>query len=403
MSAALWVVGGSLGFAAYAYAGYPLALWLLGGLRRRPAPPLPSGTAEWPTISIAIAAYNEEATIGPTLERILALDYPPDRRQIVVVSDASTDRTDRIVAGFADRGVEHLRLPVRGGKTAAENAVGPLLRGDIVVNTDASTGIPPQSIKLLVAPFADPSVGVTSGRDVSVGAARLDARANIGESGYVGYEMWVRDLETRVAGIVGASGCFYAIRASLHRTPVPAALSRDFAAALIAREHGYRAVSVPAAICLVPRGASLHQEYRRKVRTMSRGMETLLYKRHLLLARRHALFAWMLVSHKICRWALPWVALLGGVALGVLAPTTPWAGYALGGVGLGVCAALVGWLWPSGRALPRLVGLPAYVVWGNVAAMHATLKAVRRELSPTWEPTRRGPAGEPALPTEVSR
>lgn len=393
MSAALWVVAGSLGFGAYAYAGYPLALWVLGGLRRRPAlSPVSAPGAEWPAISIVIAAYNEEAAIGPTLERILALDYPPERRQIVVVSDASTDGTDAIVAGFADRGVEAVRLPVRGGKTAAENAIRSLLRGEIVVNTDASTWIPPQSIKLLIAPFADPTVGVASGRDVSVGADAQDGRANIEESGYVGYEMWVRDLETRVSGIVGASGCFYAIRASLHRTFVPEALSRDFASALTAREHGYRAVSVPAAICLVPRTGSLQQEYRRKVRTISRGMETLAYKRHLLTARRHALFAWMLVSHKVCRWALPWVLLAGAAALGVLASTEPWAALALGAGGLAACAALVGWRWPTGRVPPRLVSIPAYVVWGNVAAMHAAVRAMRRELSPTWEPTRRGEA-----------
>ncbi len=94
-------------------------------------------------------------------------------------------------------------------------------------------------------------MGLASGRDVSV--ARVERDVNVGESGYVGYEMWVRDLETRLGSIVGASGCFYAIRRSLHMTLVPEALSRDFAAALIAREHGLRAVSVNEAVCFVPR------------------------------------------------------------------------------------------------------------------------------------------------------
>src|SRR5207244_8057022 len=101
---------------------------------------------------------------------------------------------------------------------------------------------------------------------------RMDGAANRGERTYVGYEMWVRDLETRLrggggggGGIVGASGCLYAIRAGLHREFVPENLSRDFAAALIARRHGLRAVSVPGAVCFVPRGASLRQEDRRHV------------------------------------------------------------------------------------------------------------------------------------------
>src|SRR5207248_1094853 len=106
-------------------------------------------------------------------------------------------------------------------------------------------------------------------RDVSVGEGE-DGRT--GEGSYVGYEMWIRDLETRLGGIVGASGCLYAMRTELHRRKIRDDLSRDFASAMTAREAGYRAVSVPDAICYVPRTPSLHQEYRRKVRTIDRGI-----------------------------------------------------------------------------------------------------------------------------------
>ncbi|HEX6909961.1 MAG TPA: glycosyltransferase, partial [Longimicrobium sp.] len=137
----------------YAYAGYPLLLWMTGRRRRRTAAPEP---AEWPRISITVPAYNEEAEIGATLQGLLALDYPADRRQVVVVSDASTDGTDDVVRSFAGRGVELLRMPERRGKTAAENAAAPLLTGDIVVNTDASIRILPGALRPLVAAFADP-------------------------------------------------------------------------------------------------------------------------------------------------------------------------------------------------------------------------------------------------------
>src|SRR5439155_21767744 len=96
-------------------------------------------------------------------------------------------------------------------------------------------------------------------------------RANHGESWYVGYDMWVRLLETRVAGIPGAAGCFHAVRAPIHLRVLPEDISRDFAAALLAREHGLRAVSVESAVCTVPRVPSLRKEYRRKVRTIVRG------------------------------------------------------------------------------------------------------------------------------------
>lgn len=371
--------------AVYAYLVYPA---LLRFLSRGTGPAFPTADpAEWPEISIVVPAYNEETSIRRTIESLLALDYPADRRQILIVSDCSTDRTDAIVAEYADRGIELQRMPVRSGKTAAENAALARLRADIVVNTDATIRILPTSLKPLIATFQDPAIGVASGRDMSVGDITVEG--NQGESGYVGYEMWVRSLETRVASIVGASGCFYAIRRQLHETLVPSALSRDFASALTAREHGMRAVSVDAAVCLVPRTASLRREFHRKIRTMARGLETLWYKRRLLNPLRHGVFAWMLWSHKLVRWLvfLVWpLALLGLVLLawdsalarGVLV-------LVLAGLGLGLLA----WRTPEGRPLPRLVALCGFAVVSHVAGLIAWSKALRGELNPIWEPTRR--------------
>jgi len=377
----------ALAVCVYAYVGYPVALkaWSLFRRARRPTQ-LPS---DWPHISIALPVYNEVEVVADTLEGLLALDYPADRRQILVVSDASTDGTDEVVSRFASRGVELLRLPERQGKTAAENAARRHLTGEIIINTDASVRVHPQAVKHLVVAFGDRSVGVASGRDVSV--ANLDRLANAGEGAYVGYEMWVRDLETRVDGIVGASGCLYAIRAGLHMGHVPDGLSRDFAAALTARAHGQRAVSVPAAVCYVPRAASLRQEYRRKVRTMTRGLFTLAHKRALLNPRRYGAFAWMLFSHKVCRWLVPWALLVLLVALAALAFGSGWARAALLASGVLAALAVVGWLWPEGKRMPRVLALPVYVAAGNAAVLHAWLRVLTGRLAPVWEPTRRGP------------
>ena len=369
----------------YAYLAYPL---LLGVVRNRSAHvPAPGDVGEWPLLTVTVPAYNEAGAIGGTLERILELDYPPDRRQVLVVSDASSDGTDEIVRRYADRGVELVRLPVRGGKTAAENAARLHIRGEIVVNTDASVRLHRDSLKPLIAVFADPTIGVASGRDVSV--ARLGADANAGESGYVGYEMWVRDLETAAGGIVGASGCYYASRRDLHEEIVPAALSRDFAAPLIAHEHGFRSVSVRDAVCFVPRQGSLRMEYRRKVRTMSRGLQTLFYKRHLMNPFRHGRFAWMLLSHKLARWLVPWgvvCGVIGGLLLSARTPALA-ATATLGVVGVTACA-LIGWFWSETR-LPRPVALIAYLAWGILAGLQAWINAARGDMTPTWEPTRR--------------
>jgi cellulose synthase/poly-beta-1,6-N-acetylglucosamine synthase-like glycosyltransferase len=387
MTASAVVLALAIAVCLYTYAGYPGVLKVLSMLVPRRARIGGSGRPA-PRISIVLPVYNEAGVIAATLERLLAVDYPADRRQILVVSDASTDGTDEIVAGFAGRGVELLRLPRRAGKTAAENAARLHLTGEYVVNTDASVAIDAAAIRHLIAAFDDPTVGVASAQDVSVSSLAGGARANSGEGAYVGLEMRIRALETAVSGIVGASGCLYAIRADLHLHPVPDGLSRDFAAALTAREHGWRAVSVPQALCYVPRSASLRQEYRRKVRTMTRGLATLAHKRALLNPFRYGAFAWMLFSHKLCRWIVPWAAL---AILGVLAA---WAFTSVVAAAVLAAGLMLVALGPI-VSMPRLLALPGYVVAGNAAALHAWLRVLTGRHAPMWEPTRReAPASE---------
>ena len=367
-----------------AYLGYPLVLRAMA--RARPPGQL-ADPAVWPELTISIPVYNEASAIATTLDRLLALDYPADRRNILVVSDASTDGTDDIVAGYADRGVRLVRLPARSGKTAAENEAGRHLRGSIVVNVDATIRIPEGALKPLVRAFQDPTVGVASGVDVSVGD--IDAEHNRDESTYVGYEMWVRRLETRCGSIVGASGCFYAIRRELFDAIFPEALSRDFASPLIAREKGYRSVSVDEAVCFVPRTRSLRAEYRRKVRTMTRGLETLWFKRGLLNPFRYGRFAFFLAFHKLVRWVVFLMippALLGLVVLAVRSRVgAVLFGGALVGIGLGI----LGYYWPGRQRPPRLIAVAGFALSAHVAGAVAWWRALRGELNPVWEPTRR--------------
>lgn len=385
------LVGFGVLVGAYTFFGYPLLLSLGALLRRggeggRPAQTAPGDPL--PPVSITVPVYNEVHQIEALLESLVALEYPSDRRQILIVSDGSTDGTDELIRRWADRGVELLAVDERGGKGAAENAARPHLTGEIIVNTDASIRIRPDALQHLVAPFSDPTVGVVSGRDVSV--TRLDEDQNTGEGGYVGYEMFIRDLETRVGGIVGASGCFYATRRKLHEVVVPAELSRDFASALVARDHGLRAVSAPEAVCYVPRTGSLRKEYSRKVRTVARGMSTLWAWRHLLNPIRHPGFAWKLASHKLCRWALPVTLALILMGAAFLSPGHAWARILVAGFLLGAVLAGVGWVISArGRALPRLLSMPTFFAMSNVAVLHAFARSLGRGSERMWEPTRR--------------
>lgn len=370
----------------YASVGYP-ALLLLAARYTRPRS-LAGDPEARPSITIMVPAYNEEASIRSTLERLLELNYPHDKRQIIVVSDASTDGTDEIVREFEGRGVELVRLPTRSGKSAAENAAAQHARGEILVNIDATIRVEVDALLPLIDAFRDPTVGVASGRDVSVG--KVDAEGNQAEAGYVGYEMWVRRLESQVHSIVGASGCFFATRARLFDGEFPAALSRDFASALIAREHGYRSVSVDDAICYVPRTRSLRSEFSRKVRTMARGLATLEFKKHLLNPGKFGLFSVMLWSHKLSRWLFYPSLPLSLAGLLLLAPRYPGLYSLLLLGGLGILAGMTSLLFPENRKLPAPLAMAGFAVVSNAAGIVAWWKYLDGERQAVWEPTRRG-------------
>jgi cellulose synthase/poly-beta-1,6-N-acetylglucosamine synthase-like glycosyltransferase len=367
----------------YAYIAYPIALWIAS--RKRQSETIPH-RSDWPHVSVVIPAYNEEKQIAGAIDALLAQDYPKEQLQILILSDASSDGTDEIVRQYESRGVELLRMPRRGGKTLAENMAIAHLRGEIVVNSDSSIRLHPSAVHELVAHMADPTVGVTSGRDVSISR---DNSANVTEAGYVNYEMRVRALETLTGGIVGASGSCYAIRAELHRIPVRDDLSRDFSAALTARIHGFRSLSLDGAICFVPRTSAVRTEYRRKVRTISRGIETLYVHRALLDPIRYGVFAWKLFSHKVCRWLVPLSIVPGVFGLILLASSHSWAGALLAIGATLALLAMIGVVWPSERPAPRIVSLPAFAVGANLAVIEGFWRVLARHQDHIWEPTRR--------------
>ncbi len=382
----------------YAFVIYPAIVWAWS--RIKPPFTLPPDPAEWPRVTILIVAYNEERRLPRTLEHALAVDYPPELLDVLVVSDASSDGTDDLVRNFGDPRVRLLRQPERRGKPAGENASGEHVKGDYVVSIDASILIPRDSLKPLIRALLVPGVGLASGRDISVGDEAREG--NKAESSYVGLEMTLRHYETRVHSIVGASGCFYAARRDLHALPLPEHLSRDFAAASIARSHGYRAVSVDQATCLVPRTPTLKAELRRKSRTMGRGLGTLVFLRRMLNPLRYGSYAFMMAGHKLARWLL-FPALLGWlVGPLLLVRSAPYTLVLTAGMCLGLLLARVTLGWPDDKRLPKLVSFPGYIFVSIVAGWMAWLHLFKGEKLATWEPTKRPPA-ELASAKETSR
>ncbi len=385
---ALIVIGAAIGCFVYAYALYPFVLWAAS---RRPTDTSRGDPGEWPPITIVVVAHNAAPAIRRTLEHLVAVDYPTDRRQILVVSDGSTDETDAIVAEFASRGVELLRVEPRGGKTAAENAAGGAVRGAVVVSTDATLIVPPSSVKSLVRHFSDPRIGVVSGRSVSIAAGETEvARKTAGEARYLDYETRVRSLEARFGSIMGATGQLYAQRRELFQVPlVPTFITRDFASALVAHERGYRSLQEDEAPVFVLRNDSLRREYERKARTIVLGLDTLFAYPHLLDPMRHGWFAFMLLSHKLSRWMVYLLTPFALLALFVLAASSSVAYWLLIVALLVAAAGLAGIYWPRTRAVPTVLAICGFVVAAGSAGVAGWSRFFSGRHATTWNPTAR--------------
>ena len=367
----------SVALIIYAYFGYPLMLYLLRPILHRP---ISKGACQ-PGIDMIIPAYNEERVIAAKIRNTLALDYPREKMNIIVISDASLDTTDEIIQRFTAAGVSCLRQEKRKGKAAALGRGLAQAENEIVVFTDASILLARSALKQIVQPFQDPHVGCVSGEDhIPEGG---------GEGLYGKYELLVRNLESRCGSIVGASGCFYAQRRSLcprfteGRAP-------DFLSVLETVRRGFRAVTEPTAVGLMGKVATSGDEFNRKVRTIIRGMTALMDCRSLLNPFRHGFFAIALISHKLVRWSVGWLMAVALLANMFLLSSTAYLVPMVLQVGF-YTLAVIGWARERAGIAdqPTVYRIPLYFCLSNLAAMVAAvefLSGVRQEL---WESSRR--------------
>jgi len=241
----------------YALFGYPL---LLNWMARRANNPVRKDT-RLRTVSFVIAVYNGEKFLERKLKTILALNYPRDMMEILVVSDGSTDRTDEIARSFAPQGVRFLRVP-HGGKAAALNAGVPEVSGEILVLCDVRQTLEPDCLRNVVACFGDPAVGSVSPKTIIV---KGDSHEEATTSLYWRYEDWIRQRHTRIDSTFGYSGAFAAMRRVLWVPLPPGTLLDDVYVPLQAFFQGYRILYEPMAT-MYDFPTVLHSEFRRKVR-----------------------------------------------------------------------------------------------------------------------------------------
>jgi cellulose synthase/poly-beta-1,6-N-acetylglucosamine synthase-like glycosyltransferase len=377
--AVLW---GAVGIIVYVYAGFPVLMAVLARMRPRPAR---RGNV-LPTVTVVIAAYNEEAAIAGKLENTLASDYPADRLDVVVVSDGSTDRTDEIVTTeFAGR-ARLLPLGGRFGKTIGQNRAMEETTGDVVVFTDATTILRADTVRELVAPFSDPEVGCV-GAWVAMGAEGGEAMAE-GRQAYADYDQWLRIQESVFASILGTSGACYAVRRSAY-TPLPADVISDMAQVVKVVQQGLRAVVEPRAVVFEPgESISLAEEMERRTRIMVRGLRAQWYLRDFFNPMGHPWFCWQILSHRLFRLAIP-VFMMAVFVANLWLLDRPFFQLTLAGQLAFYGAAAAGGVLERLGVRRRVLMLPFYFCAVNVAPILAVREILRGERRITWETRRR--------------
>lgn len=364
----------------YIYAGYPLLLILLSLFINNKV----NKGDILPTVTFLITVYNEEKAIEDKLKNALSLDYPRDKLQIIVASDGSTDKTDEIVKRFRHNGVILHRVEGRVGKTETQNQAMKIATGDIIIFSDGTTKCERNVIRNIVRNYNDPTVGAVSGRyeykNPSGGAVGFSQIL------FWKYENMNKICQTKIKTLTGCYGPIYSIRRELYE-PLPRDIISDLVEPLKILEKGYRIVFERDALAYELTTENASQEFKMRVRVISRGMNGLLYVKELFNPFKYGIVSFQIFSHKVLRWIIPVLMIILFFTNILLLDN--WY-YALTFIAQLVfyLLALIGWITDFLNIKIKIFSLPLYFCIVNIASMVSLVRIILRKKSVTWEPIR---------------
>ena len=378
----------------YTYLGYPLVVLLLSRLFPRPI----RKDDFSPSVSIIIAAYNEQRDLRAKLDNMLSLDYPKDKLEIVVASDCSTDDTDEIVRSYADQGVILHRQEIRQGKTRAQQQAVKISTGEILVFSDATTIFEQDALKKIVRSFADPEIGCVAGQLDYVD--RTSTAVGKGCRSYWGYEKFLKKCESQLGSLIGVSGCLYAVR-RICQARLANQMIDDFVIATEIHLQGLRTVYEPEAISTEDTNNKGQDELRMRVRVISQTLRALNRYREVFSLTKHGMFAFQMFSHKVLRYVVS-VFLLGTlISNWFLIEKLAFYQYLFLAQVLFYFSTAVGW---SAERLKVKIGplaIPYYFLLVNVASVAGFFRFIGGGTQVVWEPIREGRISKSAKDTLV--
>jgi cellulose synthase/poly-beta-1,6-N-acetylglucosamine synthase-like glycosyltransferase len=377
-----WV---TLGLIIYAYFGFTFLLLLRGLLFRRPI-----RKADFtPFVSIIITAHNEASSIREKIENLLNLDYPPEKRQIIIASDGSSDGTNEIAEEYTDQGVKLFALP-RKGKIPTLNRAAENASGEILVFSDANSMLSKNALRNLVSPFADPEVGAVGGNQCYTPDS-INNTTGSGENMYWSFDRTLKTMQSESGSMTSSTGAIHAIRRELFQE-VPLSVCDDLVISTRAIIKGKRLAFAPDAIAYEPIAPTDKDEFKRKVRIISRALYSLWIVKELLNPFRYGFYAIQLISHKLLRWSVGWfLIILFGVSLGLYNSGLIYR-LAIWGQVVFYGFALIAHFLRNTRLAGMKLFKPLYVIYyfclANYAAILAWIQWIRGKRIDIWESSR---------------
>lgn len=387
MKIIFWI---SLFIIFYTYVGYGIVLFLLVKIRGtiKGKRQVSTNLETLPSLTLIVAAYNEEGIIDEKVENTLSLTYPANKVNFIFITDGSTDSTTERISKYP--GIKLMHSAARTGKINAVHRAMKEVTTDIAVFTDANTFLNKEALINIARHYADETVGAVSGEKRVAITEVSDATA--GEGFYWKYESALKKWDAELYSVVGAAGELFSIRTNLYQ-PVPSdTILDDFMISLLIAQKGYRIAYEPDAFALESSSADTFEELKRKVRIAAGGIQSILRLKPLLNPFKFPVLSFQYISHRVLRWTITPICMIIAFILNlVLILTSTELIYTIlfsGQIFL-YGSALLGWLFEKKEIKVKVLFVPFYFCMMNYAVLAGIGRYYNKSQSAVWEKARR--------------
>lgn len=375
----------SLGVLFYCYLGYGIIVFLLNNIRvlfaRRPN----NEEGEWPSVSLIISAYNEDAVLEQKIHNSLAIDYPKEKLNIFFVTDGSNDASVNLINDHP--AVQLLHQPERQGKYAAIKRAMRWVQTPVVVFSDANCMLNPECLKKMMLHYTDPRVGGVAGEKKIL---RNNYASAVGEAEgmYWQYESFLKKMDAELYTVAGASGELFSIRAPLFREMPDEVILDDFIISMQVCLQGYVIKYEPDAFATESPSASLAEEEKRKVRISAGAYQSIGYLKECLNIFKHPLLGFQYISRRLLRWVFCPLMLVSLLVSNIMIAGNLYHPFYKSMLLLQVIFyvfAFLGWLFVRSGKRAGLFTIPFYFVFMNYCLVRGWLRFIKGKQTVLWE------------------